>query len=173
MGYVHATLPKRSKCICENRQPGAGVGVVVTVGVCAERYSFTHLWADCCCSWRGSQRCCWMPWHGNPSGAEPLTFSQEFGQESRERQKLKGRGCREDENLWSSEMGAQPRIGLWLPQESWATSLRRAQPPPGDIWEKGERRDRVVESNWQRWNWCLQVSQELTRAGDERGTEEV
>lgn len=43
MGYVHATLPKKSKCICENRQPGAGVGVVVAVGVCAERYSFTHL----------------------------------------------------------------------------------------------------------------------------------
>lgn len=43
MGCVHATLPKKSKCICENRRPGAGVGVVVAVGVCAERYSFTHL----------------------------------------------------------------------------------------------------------------------------------
>lgn len=42
-----------------------------------------------------------------------------------------------------------------------------------ETFERKERRDRGVESNSQQQNWCLQVSQGLTRAGDESRTQEV
>lgn len=75
----------------------------------------THLWVDCCCSWRRSQRCCWMPWQGSQDSVEPPlqsmctdlakgksrieTQKPRNMRERRERRKESMRG----QNSWSSQ----------------------------------------------------------------------
>lgn len=139
-------LSEQSTHIPKNNRSGGGVGMVVEAGVCTERHIFTHLWADCCCSWRGSQRCCWMPWHGSPSGAEPLASVRlRVVRGAEEKGRSQKQGERRRWELLELRDGAQPRIGLWPPQESRATRLHRARQPPGDISEKGEER----KSSWE------------------------
>lgn len=54
--YKKHTLPT-SDCVRSYCQPKWTEG-----GRGAWGRTNTYLWEDCCCSWRRSQRCCWMPW---------------------------------------------------------------------------------------------------------------
>lgn len=127
-------------------QTGGGVGMVVEAGVCTERHIFTHLWADCCCSWRGCQRCCWMPWHGSPSGAEPLASVRlRVVRRAEEKTKVKSKESGGDENFLSSEMARN--------RESVCDHHRNPEPQActergshQETFERKERRERAVES---------------------------
>lgn len=152
----------------------------------------THLWVGCCCSWRKSQRCCWMPWQARRDSVEPslqsVSTNLRGGKSLFQRQKKKKnerppwrRGARSKKStrglklleLWDC---LQPRIsGLCLPQESQATSLQRAADACVSTSTRGEWREARKDwrrSSLKRCNSSFGVSRcggGLTRAGDEGG----
>lgn len=89
-----------------------GVGMLLEEGAFAGRNICTHLWVDCCCSWRRSQRCCWMPWQRNQYGVEtsPKSASADFREKRHEKKQRKKKGEQRGWKFLQFEAGLQPRI---------------------------------------------------------------